>query len=47
MTLTLTRARACIERGFTKAQALGFKVAIAVVDEAGHLVACARMDGAL
>jgi len=47
MTLTLTRARECIERGFTKAQALGFKVAIAVVDEAGHLVACARMDGAL
>ena len=47
MTLTLTRARACIERGFTKAQALGFKVAIAVVVEAGHLVACARMDGAL
>jgi uncharacterized protein GlcG (DUF336 family) len=47
MTLTLTRARECIERGFTKAQVLGFKVAIAVVDEAGHLVACARMDGAL
>jgi glc operon protein GlcG len=47
MTLTLTRARECIERGFTKAQALGFKVAIAVVDEAGHLVTCARMDGAL
>jgi uncharacterized protein GlcG (DUF336 family) len=47
MTLTLTRARECIERGFTKAQTLGFKVSIAVVDEAGHLVACARMDGAL
>ncbi len=25
----------------------GFEVAIAVVDEAGHLIACDRMDGAL
>lgn len=47
MALTLTQARECIERGFAKARALGFKVAIAVVDEAGHLVACERMDGAL
>ena len=47
MALTLAKARECIERGFTKAEALGFKVAIAVVDEAGHLVACDRMDGAL
>jgi uncharacterized protein GlcG (DUF336 family) len=28
-------------------QTLGFKVAIAVVDDAGHLVVCDRMDGAL
>src|SRR4029453_3938277 len=28
-------------------QELGFKIAIAVVDDAGHLVACERMDGAL
>ncbi|MGH7276649.1 MAG: GlcG/HbpS family heme-binding protein [Candidatus Rokuibacteriota bacterium] len=47
MGLTLKTAHECIERGFAKAQALGFKVAIAVVDEAGHLVACERMDGAL
>ena len=47
MALTLAKARECIERGFAKAEALGFKVAIAVVDEAGHLVACDRMDGAL
>ncbi len=47
MALSLTQARECIERGFAKAQALGFKVAIAVVDDAGHLVACDRMDGAL
>ena len=43
----LGKARECIERGFTKANELGFKVAVAVVDEAGHLVACDRMDGAL
>jgi glc operon protein GlcG len=45
--LTLQTSRACIERGLAKARELGFKVAIAVVDEAGHLVACDRMDGAL
>ncbi|HEV8641686.1 MAG TPA: heme-binding protein [Methylomirabilota bacterium] len=47
MTLTLKQARECIARGVDKARELGFKVAIAVVDEAGHLVACDRMDGAL
>ena len=47
MALTRERARESVERGFAKAQALGFKVAIAVVDDAGHLVACDRMDGAL
>jgi len=45
--LSLERARACIERGIARARELGFEVAIAVVDEAGHLVACDRMDGAL
>ena len=45
--LTLKEARAAIERGVAKAQELNFKVAIAVVDAAGHLVACDRMDGAL
>jgi uncharacterized protein GlcG (DUF336 family) len=44
---TLKEARAAIERGVAKAQELGFKVAVAVVDAAGHLVACDRMDGAL
>jgi uncharacterized protein GlcG (DUF336 family) len=47
VTLTLARATECIERGIAKAQALGFRVAVAVVDDAGHLVACHRMDGAL
>lgn len=47
MPLTLKHARDCVERGIAKAHELGFKVAIAVVDEAGHLVLCERMDGAL
>src|SRR5437773_11221374 len=34
-------------RGLEEAQRRGFKVAIAVVDEASHLMACDRMDGAL
>jgi glc operon protein GlcG len=45
--LTLARALQCIDRGVEKARELGFLVAIAVVDDAGHLVACHRMDGAL
>jgi glc operon protein GlcG len=45
--LGLEQARACIARGIARARELGFAVAIAVVDEAGHLVACDRMDGAL
>ncbi len=47
MPLTLKHARDCVERGIAKANELGFKVAVAVVDEAGHLVLCERMDGAL
>jgi glc operon protein GlcG len=45
--LSLEQARACIASGIARARELGFDVAIAVVDEAGHLVACDRMDGAL
>ena len=45
--LSLKHAVECIERGIAKAHALGFRVAVAVVDDAGHLVACHRMDGAL
>ena len=45
--LTLDQAVTCIDRGIAKARELGFLVALAVVDEAGHLVACHRMDGAL
>jgi uncharacterized protein GlcG (DUF336 family) len=45
--LSLEQARTCIARGVARARELGFEVAIAVVDEAGHLIACDRMDGAL
>ncbi len=44
---SLEQARTCIERGIARARELGFEVAIAVVDDAGHLIACDRMDGAL
>lgn len=47
MALTLAKAHECIARGITKADELGFKVALVVVDATGHLVACDRMDGAL
>src|SRR4029453_15809451 len=47
MAVALERAVRCIETGLAKARELGFQVAIAIVDEAGHPVACHRMDGAL
>ncbi|MBI4638788.1 MAG: heme-binding protein [Candidatus Rokubacteria bacterium] len=47
MALTLEKALACIQAGVGTARELNFKVALAVVDEAGHLVACHRMDEAL
>jgi uncharacterized protein GlcG (DUF336 family) len=34
-------------KGLAMVQELGFAVAIADVDEAGHLIACHRMDGAM
>jgi glc operon protein GlcG len=45
--LTLERAIECIEAGVAQAKGLGFLVAVAVVDDAGHLIACHRMNGAL
>jgi len=45
--VTLTEAIECIDKAVAKARELGYLVAVAVVDEAGHLVACHRMDGAL
>ena len=46
MALMLKKALECIDKGIAKARELGFNVAIAVVDEGGHLVACHRMDDA-
>lgn len=45
--MTLKHALECIERGVARAEELGFRVAVVVVDEGGHLVACHRMDGAV
>jgi glc operon protein GlcG len=44
--LTLAGARAIVAGAETKAQAMGLKVNIAVVDDGGHLLAFERMDGA-
>jgi len=46
MSLSLTDARKLIDEAHTKAAELGIKVTAAVVDEGGHLIALARMDGA-
>jgi glc operon protein GlcG len=47
VSVSLKQAVDCIERGAARARELGFRVAVAVVDEGGHLVACHRMDGAV
>jgi glc operon protein GlcG len=44
--LTLAGARAAIAAAEAKAVAMNLKVNIAVVDDGGHLLAFARMDGA-
>ncbi|MGP0067415.1 MAG: heme-binding protein [Isosphaeraceae bacterium] len=44
--LTLLGARAILAGSAAKAQAMGVKENIAVVDEGGHLIAFERMDGA-
>lgn len=45
MAITLKDAEAAIQAARAKAEALGIKVSISVVDERGDLVAFARMDG--
>jgi uncharacterized protein GlcG (DUF336 family) len=42
----LVRAQALCEAALVRAQALGVLVSVAVVDDGGHLLAFARMDGA-
>lgn len=44
--VTLSGAQAIIAAAQTKAEAMKLKVNIAVVDDGGHLLAFARMDGA-
>jgi glc operon protein GlcG len=44
--LTLAGARIILDGAAAKAQAMGLKQNIAVVDEGGHLIAFERMDGA-
>jgi glc operon protein GlcG len=41
----LAEARILIDRAIAQSEARGFKLAIAVVEPSGHLVAFARMDG--
>ena len=45
-TLTLDGARACLQRAVAEAQAISVPVCVAVVDQAGRLLAFERMDGA-
>jgi uncharacterized protein GlcG (DUF336 family) len=44
--LTLALARRLLEAAEEEADRQGLKLAFAIVDEGGHLVAAARMDGA-
>jgi uncharacterized protein GlcG (DUF336 family) len=45
--ITLARANAAIEAAIAKANELGLALNVAVLDAGGHLIASARMDGAL
>jgi glc operon protein GlcG len=47
MPLSLSRAHKVIDKSFGKAEQLGIKVTVAIVDEGGHLIALSRMDGAM
>jgi uncharacterized protein GlcG (DUF336 family) len=47
MTITLDTAQAMIERGRAHATRIGVPMNIAVTDAGGHLLAFARMDGAI
>ena len=47
MPLSLMRTHKVIDKAIGKAEQLGIKVTVAVVDEGGHLIALSRMDGAI
>jgi uncharacterized protein GlcG (DUF336 family) len=46
MALTLNQAKAVLSAGVARVEIVGIAVCIAVLDDAGHLMAFARMDGA-
>lgn len=46
MPLSLDEAHEVISRAQAKAEAIGIRITVAVVDEGGLLIALARMDGA-
>lgn len=46
MGVTLKDAQAVVQAALAKAQAMGIKISVAVVDDHGDAVALARMDGA-
>ncbi|KWX66097.1 heme-binding protein [Mycobacterium sp. NAZ190054] len=45
--LPLTKAQAIVDAAIAKAHEIGQPMNIAVVDDGGHLIAFARMDGAI
>ncbi|MDQ6721399.1 MAG: heme-binding protein [Candidatus Dormibacteraeota bacterium] len=47
MPLSLIDANKVIDKAHAKAAQLGIKVTVAIVDEGAHLIALARMDGAM
>lgn len=47
MPLSLKDADRVIKKAHTKAAELGIRVAVAVLDEGGHVIALGRMDGAM
>ncbi len=46
MSLTIEQAEGLVAAGSARANAVGIAVCVAVLDEAGHLKAFSRMDGA-
>jgi len=46
MAVTLGDARKIIDSGIAKANQMGVKVSIVVVNEEGHIISLSRMDGA-
>ncbi|MGH7775145.1 MAG: GlcG/HbpS family heme-binding protein [Candidatus Binatia bacterium] len=43
--MTLDEARKIVDAGLAKAKGMGVKISIVVVNEEGHIISLARMDG--